>query len=103
MVGDAADIDKHNRDAERFLKRASGTVIVVLLEYFLLSFSVYSASGALKCQISWNFYISCSFKILTKTFTVAVMRNLLNDSFMLILVRNFYRLVCFYQTDCPLV
>lgn len=30
-----ADIDKHNRDAERFLKRASGTVIVVLLEYFL--------------------------------------------------------------------
>lgn len=35
MVGDAADIDKHNRDAERFLKRASGTVIVVLLEYFL--------------------------------------------------------------------
>lgn len=35
MVGDVADIDKHNRDAERFLKRASGTVIVVLLEYFL--------------------------------------------------------------------
>lgn len=34
MVGDAADIDKHNRDAEHFLKRASGTVIVVLLEYF---------------------------------------------------------------------
>lgn len=104
MVGDAADIDKHNRDAERFLKRASGTVIVVLLEYFFLpSFSVYSASGALKYQISRSFYTSCSFKILTKTFIVAVIRNLLNDSFMLILVRNFYRLVCFYQTDCPLV
>lgn len=102
MVGDVADIDKHNRDAERFLKRASGTVIV-LLEFFLPSFSVYSASGALKCQISWNFYISCSFKILTKTFTVAVIRNLLNDSYMLILVRNFYRLVCFYQTDSRLV